>query len=375
MSTNDFKTLPFPSLFIKGFRGFRELIVPELKRVTLFVGKNSVGKTSVIEAIQLYAEQGQFNLLSNTLRKRGEIISTKDEDAYTVDVSNVNALFYGRESNETSEVIIGTNDNLPKLTIKRSSLSPNEASNWEDIFPNDVSIDENQAVEISFGTNGYKIPWKFMGNRRARRYSRIQERSAINLTSLIQYQSLEPHISNTDDLVDLWDDIALTEYEELITSAFSKVLGIQIERFAAVGNGERHRFGKRRILVKIRNEPTPIPLKSLGDGATKLFNVVLSMLNSKNGLFLIDEVENGMHYSIQEKFWELILHLANEFNVQVIATTHSFDCIQAISVVMEFSDYSNVSLIRLDDDEDQIHFTEFDHKDIVTAGKSRIEIR
>lgn len=370
MSTNEFNTLPFPSLFIKGFRGFRELIVPELKRVTLFVGKNSVGKTSVIEAIQLYAEQGQFNFLSNTLRKRGEIISAKDEDGYTVYVSNFNALFYGRESNETLEVIIGTNEKLPKLKIKRSSLSPKEASNWEDIFPNDVTIDENQVVEISFGTNAYKIPWNFMGNRTARRYSRTQERNAINLTSLIQYQSLEPQISYTDDLVTLWDDIALTEYEELITSAFSKVLGIQIERFAAVGNGER-----RQILVKIRNKPSPIPLKSLGDGATKLFNVVLSMLNSKNGLVLIDEVENGMHYSIQEKFWELILLLTNEFNVQVIATTHSFDCIQAISVVTEFSEYSNVSLIRLENDEDQIYLTKFDHKEIVTAGKSRIEIR
>ena len=375
MSTNDFRTLPLPSLFIKGFRGVRELIIPELKRVTLFVGKNSVGKTSVIEAIQLYAEQGQFYFLSNILRKRGEIISTKDEDGYAVDVSNFNALFYGRESNDTLEVIIGTNDNLPKLTIKRSSLSPKEASNWEDIFPNDVSIDENQVVEISFGTNAYKIPWNFMGNRIARRYSRTQERNAINITSLIQYQSLGPQISNRDNLADLWDDIALTEHEELVTSAFSKVLGIQTERFAAVGNKVNRRFDERRILVKIRNKPSPIPLKSLGDGATKLFNVVLSMLNSKNGIFLIDEVENGMHYSIQEKFWELILHLANEFNVQVIATTHSFDCIQAISVVTEFSEYSNVSLIRLENDEDQIYFTKFDHKEIVTAGKSRIEIR
>ena len=375
MSTNAFRTLPLPSLFIKGFRGFRELIIPELKRVTLFVGKNSVGKTSVIEAIQLYAEQGQFNLLSDTLMKRDEIISTRDEDAYPVDISNVNALFYGRESNETSEVIIGTNDNLPNLTIKRASLSPNEASYWEDIFPNDVSIDENQAVEISFGPNAYKIPWKFMGSRRAMRISRIQERNTNNMISQIQYQSLGPQISNRDNLAILWDEIALTEHEELITSAFSRVLGIQTERFAAVGKGERHRFAKRRILVKIRNRPSPIPLKSLGDGATKLFNVVLSMLNCKNGLFLIDEVENGIHYSIQEKFWELILLLANEFNVQVIATTHSFDCIQAISEVTEFSEYSNVSLIRLENDEDQIYLTEFDHKDIVTAGKSRIEIR
>ena len=121
---NDSNTLLLPSLAIKGFRGLRELVIPELKRVTIFVGKNSVGKTSIIEAIQLYAERGQFNVLSEILSARDEIISVKTENAETVHISDFTTLFHRSDSNEPTEVVISPNDHSPKLTISQTSLSP-----------------------------------------------------------------------------------------------------------------------------------------------------------------------------------------------------------------------------------------------------------
>ena len=64
-------------------------------------------------------------------------------------------------------------------------------------------------------------------------------------------------------------------------------------------------------------------LRSLGDGAVRLFGVALALANSQGGFLLIDEAENGIHHTIQRDFWRMVLLTAQENNVQVFATTHS----------------------------------------------------
>jgi AAA ATPase domain len=63
--------LILPNLEIQGFRAFRKLKIERLGRVNLIVGKNNVGKTSVLEALRLYANPSPRVLL--------ELISTRDE--------------------------------------------------------------------------------------------------------------------------------------------------------------------------------------------------------------------------------------------------------------------------------------------------------
>jgi AAA15 family ATPase/GTPase len=48
---------------------------------------------------------------------------------------------------------------------------------------------------------------------------------------------------------------------------------------------------------------------------------------------MIDEFENGLHYSIQEEVWEKLFKLAKELDIQVFATTHSGDTIKAFCKV------------------------------------------
>ena len=70
-----------------------------------------------------------------------------------------------------------------------------------------------------------------------------------------------------------------------------------------------------------------MPLRSLGDGAVRLFGVALALANSQGGFLLIDEAENGIHHTIQRDFWRMVLLTAQANNVQVFATTHSWDCV------------------------------------------------
>ena len=45
------------SLMIRNFRAFHDLKIEHLDRVNLLVGKNNVGKTSLLEALQMYARR------------------------------------------------------------------------------------------------------------------------------------------------------------------------------------------------------------------------------------------------------------------------------------------------------------------------------
>ena len=57
-----------------------------------------------------------------------------------------------------------------------------------------------------------------------------------------------------------------------------------------------------------------------------MLGLVLSMSEASGGLLLIDEIENGLHHSVQEEVFSMLLELAKSFDVQIFATTHSEEC-------------------------------------------------
>ncbi len=52
----------------------------------------------------------------------------------------------------------------------------------------------------------------------------------------------------------------------------------------------------------------------------------------KNGIVLIDEFENSIHYSALIDVWKAVFRSAEEFNCQIFATTHSSECVKAAHI-------------------------------------------
>jgi AAA15 family ATPase/GTPase len=76
-----------------------------------------------------------------------------------------------------------------------------------------------------------------------------------------------------------------------------------------------------------------IPLSLFGDAIKKMTNIILNLINNSSAILLIDEIENGIHHSTQEDFWIFLFKLATEFEVQIFATSHSAEMIQAFDKV------------------------------------------
>jgi AAA15 family ATPase/GTPase len=114
----------------------------------------------------------------------------------------------------------------------------------------------------------------------------------------------------------------------------------------------------------------------MGDGINRILTIILALVNSDNGFLLLDEFENGLHYTVQEKMWKIIFDLSNTLNVQVFATTHSEDCISGFQRVLNNSDNSQSGkLIRLDNNCGNIKPVEYSSGELKIANEQDIETR
>ncbi|MEX1368464.1 MAG: AAA family ATPase [Nannocystaceae bacterium] len=126
------------------------------------------------------------------------------------------------------------------------------------------------------------------------------------------------------DAARLWDDIVLQGEEEFLIEAL-RLVAPDVDRVFFVETSG----GGRSAYVRRKGYDTAEPVHSLGGGMLRLFELALGIVQARGGLLFVDEIENGLHYQVQSDLWSLIFEAAERFDVQVFATTHSWDCIEA----------------------------------------------
>jgi hypothetical protein len=176
---------------------------------------------------------------------------------------------------------------------------------------------------------------------------------------------------STSNLGVLWDKIALSDREKDVVNAL-RIIAPDIVGVSMVG-GE----GSRRIrtaIVRSRNFARPVPLRSFGDGLNRLFGIILSLVNAKGGILVIDEFENGMHHTVQYDVWRGIFRLARQLDVQIFATSHSWDAVQAFQQAAAESAEDGV-LVRLSRRDDEIFPTVFRESELAVVSRDHIEVR
>ena len=371
--------LHLPSLTVEGFRGIRALELPEFGRVTLLAGKNSIGKTAILEAVRLFASRGDHRTLYDLLDNREEFVTGSDENGDETVFPDFASLFHGHDPD---------NDDKHPPTIRISArpaphglslqlVDADERRELPSLYSEDTLPKD---LRVSVGKRRRNFPVRPMGyyERFGRRYypSRVREgRNPDAWPDPIVFESVGPGLPDNDKVTRLWDEVVLTRAEEFVTKTLRLVVGDKLERLAVIGDPDRlTRTRGRRVVATLNPRSIRIPLKRLGDGAQRLLGIAVALANCRNGILLIDEVENGIHHSIQPEFWHMIFSAAKESNVQVVAATHSWDCIASFATAANETPEVG-TLIRLErfgDDLDAIHYSE---EDLETAARQRIEVR
>jgi AAA15 family ATPase/GTPase len=120
----------------------------------------------------------------------------------------------------------------------------------------------------------------------------------------------------------------------------------------------------------------PIPLIAMGEGVVRIASLVLAIGSAGGGIVAIDEFENGLHYSVLTDVWKAVATAARLFNVQIFATTHSFECIEAAHQAFTQETPYDFKLHRLDLKEPRgIHAVSFDKDTLQAALEANFEVR
>ena len=358
------------SIQIENFRAFQHLDIRQFTRVNLVVGKNNVGKSTLLEAIRLYAYRGSIDIIWQILEGRDEgrrgnasvsAGSGQDDEATRDLLGIIKSLFYGRQNIESHSLKAGIGP-MDSSDMRISLWVEPYADSQLSLFENTHTDDH--AFHVTYG----RID---VGLHPLSRF--ISRRVGLNLDiPVIPCVTIPTTGIPATQVEKWWDAISLTPSETDVLDAL-RIIAPQVERISLIA-----RRGNRAYpIVRLSGTDEPIPLRSLGEGMNRLFWIALAMANSKNGILLIDEVDTGLHYSVQPQVWKLIFETAKRLNVQVFTTTHSQDCIKAFQKTSRTMAEEGmlISLRKRKDNPSEIVSVPYDNAKLEIATQEQIEVR
>lgn len=365
------------SLSIKNFRLFKELTIERLGRVNLIVGKNNSGKTGLLEALLIYASNA--SQLETLILGRSENweIDMSDRQQLQPNQNPLRHLFYQRHFPKTADagIEIGSlNDPIKRITLR---------TRYYQIVEHEQGTRRHIPIDESDGND-------FVNVKKALEFQESRDSEPILLIDLssidsLKHQNKRPasmavewvstcRYMNDERVAELWDNITLTDLkEEIVTSL--QIIEPSIQDIGLTISNLK----KRVAIARFKDSPMRISLDSLGEGLTHLFYLTLALVNSSHGFLLIDEFENGLHYSVQHDVWKLIFRLANVLDVQVFATTHSWDCVKAFQQAAKVNE-QEAMLFRLgrsvlQSDQKKMIAIVYDKEKLQVVTQAEMEVR
>ncbi len=331
-------------LYVKNFRALDELTLEGLGRVNVFVGRNNSGKSTILDAIELLVSANKVDVLRAQSERHDEVggeISPSDNDfTFIEDFFSGRCLpeAFGKILLESSKISVAVShyfvhekpieitddeDETKKIRTVRRLLSEQPRQ--------DNANDENIYRAIALTVNGKRTILADNDDNHnqymaVRRLSNSFEHS-LGLT--VRYVTTKTLLNSYLD--NLWGATVQfdSEMNEILVSAL-QLVDSNVEVF---GFMQLPALVERKPFIKLKGISKPVPLNSMGDGMSRVLHIILSLLNAKDGILLIDEMENGLHYRIQESLWRIIFEFSTKLNIQVFVTTHSWDVIESFSKI------------------------------------------
>jgi AAA15 family ATPase/GTPase len=334
------------SLEIKNYKNFEELMLNDLAGINLIVGKNNVGKSALLEVISIFASNGDLEYIKSILDSRGESVRfSSSENLAEKELDRFLSLYHDRDlqaffdypieiSADKTDRLSNEKERFTMRLVEYVESTETDSDGFERPYKRILDKDERSAIEnldthvgLLLTHADRKMLYAFNGTRR-------------NLTECsTPCEYVRTNQIMGDKNPSLFDRIALTPNEKYIIEAL-KIIEPQIENINFLKDDKVYgRLSDERVpFVVFPSSAKRYRLSAMGDGINRILTIILAILNCKNGILLIDEFENGLHYSVQYELWKVIFRLSEQLNVQVFATTHSIDTLRGLSrLISEYS--------------------------------------
>ena len=327
----------YESLLIKNFRCFPKISFDNLQRVNLIAGDNNVGKSAVLEALWLLRTPNQPELARNLSAIRGQKLLDPED--------LLSDLFHGFDTSRPACISAkgtwGADRRILTITRQEHATATiladqNGQSGTRDRARNYLTVqspleivfdytDENGDLHTS---RGHWLQFQgtlpqmgmFGGAQVLQEGIQAQRDTSVNLPNSVYLPPSSLRELAQED-VTLYSRLEVKGKSDFVLQALRQIDG-RIERITAAV------IQSPMLHVNIGNDRL-VSVAMLGNGASRFLSMILQFHVAQDGMMLIDEVENGVHYTKLASVWQQIRALADRFNVQVFATTQSRECLAA----------------------------------------------
>jgi AAA15 family ATPase/GTPase len=359
--------------YIRGFKSLKELSLREIPRITLIGGKNNVGKTSLLEAIFLFYDTANPGMLFRHLGWRGLNVPLTDTESLFAPI------FTGFDIKQTIvfEATVGIYKARMSIKSDPSPVSVDISNSGDTV----ASLQTDTVATTSYRMN---IHYEILDGTQDD-VSIVIRRTPTNIN--IQF---EPHPVNIvpvgmqNQVVffplhlrsDTNEDARRFGQLDIDRKIEGVVKFLQIIEPQLVGLTSVTLPQSPAIYADLKYMQRKIPVALLGEGMSKLLSLILAIATAKDGIVLIDEIDAGIHYTALPTVWEGIFRAAKDFNCQVLATTHSYECLQAAhDGAAKAGCEKDFSYLRLESSENNVVAKKYSHAVLGAALEQGWEVR
>jgi AAA15 family ATPase/GTPase len=300
---------------IKNFRCFKSLSLGGLKRFNLIVGPSGSGKTALLEALFLAASGSAetYLRLRSWRGLRGPIAISSTQSMFG---SIFREIFFAFDRENTVRI------DMTDSTFGSRTLSISYKSELEYRLPMKESLETVMSAEpIVFKWKTDNSSWESTAEIKD---GNIRFTGSTNVMPVWFNTPAAP-----ENYVYAYSDLSKRGLTKPLVASFSKlfprVRGISIENSS----------GEFALFVDIEPFEEKIPIGMLSAGMHKYLSLIIAIASSPGGFLLIDEIDTGLYYESMTAMLSSVCDFADEHNVQIIATTHSYELLQSFVSAME----------------------------------------
>ncbi|MCY4514328.1 MAG: AAA family ATPase [Candidatus Tectomicrobia bacterium] len=320
------------SLQLNGYRGFESYALKDLARVNLLVGKNNSGKTTVLEAINLLTENGNLPALARSAIQRRQQKFWFTDNQRNIDIFDISPVFFGHRMTPNTRFTVRSDRNQMAMEmVPINKIEPGQMYSDQEIQEVERNTGEAPFIGLRITASSLKFTLPI--------FPITESGSLIYSNQLRQYAQWQSDcrsrfLSTTPmspiDIRNIWEKVIRERRETNLTDAL-RTLEPDIESIHLLpGN-----WSMDNVLVDRRSGGPRIGIGSFGEGMRRLLDLALALIDSANGVLLIDEIDTGLHWTVMEDLWRFVINASRQSNVQVFATTHSYDCLKGLASLMK----------------------------------------
>ncbi len=286
-----------------------------LGRVNLLVGRNNAGKTRLLEAIELLLRADVDVALWEQALRRNEVIRQAGPGDTQGRVADVRHLFSGHVLSEHTAFVIEGADGAPLhlRTEIRSADTTDERS---------IRAGRPRSSDLYITCSG---PDFNVGRLLTTAGGLSDPRRPSVQISGPPVRFVEAGSWREDAVIAQWEELVLTSAEKDVVRAV-QIVEPHVEQIAAAHD---------TFMLRLADSPDRVPIGAMGDGTRRILALAIQLARSAGGTLLVDEIDTGLHHSVMRPLWRFLIEAAVRLKVQVVATSHSLDCLDALAGVCE----------------------------------------